>query len=257
MTTRELMEKRKTAPPDAIRPAQRLSRANGREVRPAILVWNAKGGTTKSSTTAGLAYLLMNSASYPRIIDTDVSNPDLFKSHHRVLESECLSLEDQDGFVTVARRLADRSIDREILISCAAGLVEVFLENAPILDLAASRAERPLIIVSPIDQDVDGCNHLPDLLKAMPNATVFAVRPRHFGRPESFRAFNESKLGQAMIADNRVIDLPALPDAIMRRFKSERLSFSEIEELHDAAETAALDIWSPKAAAALAPILNW
>lgn len=255
MTTRELMEKRKIARPDVARHAQPMS--TGKRLAPAILSWNPKGGVTKSSTLAAIAYQLMCSGSLPRVIDTDVSNPDLWKSHASVLICECLSLQDEDGFVSIARRLADRGIDDQILISCGAGLVETFVENAPILDLAAKRADRPLLVVSPIDQDIDSCNHLPDLIEAMPNATVFVVRPRHFGRPESFRAFNESKLGQAMIADNRVIDLPAIPDAIMRRFKSQRLSFAEIVALDDEAETAALDIWSPRAAAALAPLLNW
>ncbi|MDP3600728.1 MAG: hypothetical protein Q8R85_06100 [Bosea sp. (in: a-proteobacteria)] len=254
MTTRELIEKRKIARPDTARPGQ--LRPTRKRLAQAILSWNPKGGVSKSSTLAALAYLLMCSGSRPRVIDTDVSNPDLWKSHERVLPCECLSLEDEGGFVSIARRLTDPDIDEEILISCGAGLVETFMENAPILDLAAKRLERPMVVLSPIDPDIDSCNHLPDLLEAMPNATVFVVRPRHFGRPESFRAFNESKLGQAMIADNRVIDLPAIPEAIMRRFKSQRLSFAEIAALGDEAETAALDIWSPRAEAALAPLLN-
>ena len=64
MTTRELMEKRKIVRPDTARPGQ--LRPTGKRLAPAILSWNPKDGTSKSSTLAALAYLLMCSGSRPR-----------------------------------------------------------------------------------------------------------------------------------------------------------------------------------------------
>ena len=83
------------------------------------------------------------------------------------------------------------------------------------------------------------------------------IRPRYFGRPEQFEVFNESDLGRKFLAERRVIDLPAVPAALVRRFKTDRMSFSAVAQRGDVADVAALDVWRPKARAALAPLLDW
>lgn len=251
MTTKELMEQARRQ-----REAAR-DQARAADLPPAIIAVNPKGGVTKSTFLASTAYHLYLDGWRPVIIDTDVSNPDLFKSHTRQLLVECFSFENEDGFVSTARRLADPKIQEPILISCGAGLVEAFLESAPILDLAAARAKRPLIVVSPIDLDIDSFIHLDDIVKALPGARVYVVRPRHYGRPRDFVAFAASEIGSNFIGQKRVIDMPLLPATLARRFKSDRMSLMDVVEQDDAAEMSALDVWSPKAAAALAPILTW
>lgn len=54
-----------------------------------------------------------------------------------------------------------------------------------------------------------------------------------------------------------MIDLPAMPAALVRHFKSDRLSLAAIAERGDIAEVAALDTWRPRSRAALAPLLDW
>lgn len=254
MTTRELMEARRQRD---VADGTKRAAPGKTSLPPAIIVVNPKGGVTKSTWLASTAYHLYELGWRPFVIDTDVSNPDLFKSHSERLTVECIALDNEDGFVSVARRLADPKIQEPILISCGAGLVEVFLENAPVLDLAASRAQRPLIVVSPIDLDIDSFIHLDDIVEAMPGARVFVVRPRHYGRPRDFVAFASSEIGESFIKQQRVIDMPALPASLARRFKTDRMSLMDVRDHDDPAETSALDIWSPKAAAALAPILTW
>lgn len=251
MTTKELMEE--------ARRQRDAARGQGRAagLPPAIIAVNPKGGVTKSTFLASTAYHLYVLGWRPFIIDADMSNPDLFKSHSPRLTVECFSLENEDGFVSTARRLADPTIQEPILISCGAGLVEAFLESAPILALAAARAKRPLVVVSPVDLDIDSFIHLEDIVQAMPGARAYVVRPRHYGRPRDFVALASSEIGRRFIDEQRVIDMPALPAALARRFKTDRMSLMDIVDHDDAAEMSALEVWSPKAAAALAPILTW
>lgn len=251
MTTKELMEQARRQR----EAARNHTKTDG--LPPAIIAVNPKGGVSKSTLLAGVAYHLYVQGWRPHIIDADVSNPDLSKSHSLRLMVERFSLENEDGFVSVARRLADPTIQEPILISCGAGLVEAFIEGAPILALAASRAARPLIVVSPIDLDIDSFIHLEDIVQAMPGAHVYVVRPRHYGRPQDFVAFAASEIGSSFIEQKRVIDMPALPAALARRFKTDRMSLMDVVDHDDAAEMSALEVWSPKAAAALAPILTW
>jgi len=247
MTTRELMEGRR----------QRGAAPGKAGLPPAIMAVNPKGGVAKSTVLAAVAYHLCERGRWPHIVDADIANPDMAKSHSKHLRVETIPLDIEDGFVALARRLADPKIQDPILVSCGAGLVETFLENAPVLDLAATRVQRPLIVLSPIDLDIDSFIYLEDIVNAMAGALVYVIRPRHIGRPQDFVAFASSEIGQHFIAQRRVIDMPALPAALARRFKTDRMSLMDVREMDDPAETSALDVWSPKAAAALAPILDW
>lgn len=224
---------------------------------PVIMAAQPKGGTRKSTTLAEIAFHLTEAGLPSWIIDPDKANPDNYRAHHTELKCECIALDREHGFTSIARRIGDTRISGPILISCGAGLAEVFKENAGTLDLAASRAGRRFIVLVPIDLDVDSLSHIDDMREAMPGAQFFIIRPRHFGHPEEFETFNDSDLGRDFIAQRRVIDLPAMPAALVRRFKSDRMSLRSVAERGDVGEVAALDTWRPRSRAALAPILDW
>lgn len=245
-----------TAPSNSQK-ARNTGRPDRARLAPVIMAAQPKGGTRKSTTLAEIIFHLMEMGHMPWIIDQDKANPDNYKAHHTELKCECIAADREHGFTSIARRISDTTITGPILISCGAGLVDVFKENAGTLDLAASRVGRPFFVVVPIDLDVDSLNHIEAMREAMPSAQFFIIRPRHFGHPDEFEAFNESDLGHSFINQGRVIDLPAMPAALVRHFKSDRLSLAAIAERGDIAEVAALDTWRPRSRAALAPLLDW
>ena len=256
MTINTLRAGPHAAPPHSL-PTRNVAGTDRSKLAPVIMAVQPKGGTRKSTTLAEIILHLMEMGHMPWIIDPDKANPDNFRAHRTELKCECIGLDREHGFTSIANRIADPRIAGPILISCGAGLAEVFKENAGTLDLAASRVGRKLIVVIPVDLDVDSLSHIDGVRQAMPGAEFFIVRPRHFGQPEEFEALNESDLGRDFIAQGRVIDLPAMPAALVRRFKSDRLSLTAVAERGDIGEVAALDIWRPRSRAALAPILDW
>lgn len=248
------------APPHALAhlpPNRDTSRFDPSSLWPVIMTVQPKGGSGKSTRLAEVAFHLVEAGLSPWIIDPDKANPDNYRAHHTELKCECIAMDREHGFTSIARRIGDTRISGPILISCGAGLEEVFKENAGTLDLAASRVGRRVLVLVPIDLDVDSLNHIDDMREAMPGAQFFIIRSRHFGRPEEFEAFNDSDLGRGFTAQGRVIDLPAMPAALVRRFKSDRMSLSAVAERGDIGEVAALDTWRPRSRAALAPILDW
>lgn len=256
MTTSTLRAAPQSAPPYS--PQKRDTSGTDRSgLGPVIMAAQPKGGTRKSTTLAEIAFHLTEAGLPPWIMDPDKANPDNYRAHHTELKCECIAMDREHGFTSIARRIGDTRISGPILISCGAGLAEVFKENAGTLDLAASRAGRRFIVLVPIDLDVDSLSHIDDMREAMPGAEFFIIRSRHFGRPEEFEAFNDSDLGRSFIAQGRVIDLPAMPAALVRRFKSDRMSLCAVAERGDIGEVAALDTWRPRSRAALAPILDW
>lgn len=238
--------------------AVRGQTASSTMLAPAYMVLQPKGGTTKSTTleqTLFHLYELVEKQIW--LIDCDLSNPDLYRAHHDGdIKCECIALDADAGYTTVARRLSDPRITGPIAISTGAGLAEVYIRNLGTLDLAAHRARRPFIVLVTVDPDTDSVIHLEALREAMPNAEFYVVRPRHFGRPEEFEVFNESDIGQRFLQEGRVIDLPVMPSALVRRFKSDRKSLISVMQSDDIADRCTLDTWAPHSRRALAPILD-
>lgn len=224
---------------------------------PVLMFWQPKGGCQKSVGTATAAFLMTETGYAIHGIDTDPTNPDIFRAHHGEMRCECIALDHEDGYSSIARRISDTRITGPILISGAAGNVEAFKDNAATLGLSASRVGRRFLVSVPIDLDTDSLIHIDDMAEALPEAEIHIIRPRYFGRPEQFEVFNASDLGRKFIAERRVIDLPAVPSTLVRRFKTDRMSFSAVAQRGDVADVAALDVWRPKARAALAPLLDW
>lgn len=250
-----------TRPQPSAPAAPSRDRANGTtamtKLDPVLMLWQPKGGCNKSVTTATAALLLTESGFSIVGIDTDPTNPDVYRAHHGEMRCECIALDDENGFTSIARLISDARITGPILISGAAGNVEAFKDNAATLGLSASRVGRRFKMIVPIDLDTDSLIHIEDMAEALPEAEIHIIRPRYFGRPEQFEVFNESDLGRKFLAERRVIDLPAVPAALVRRFKTDRMSFSAVAQRGDVADVAALDVWRPKARAALAPLLDW
>lgn len=233
--------------------------AAGTMLSPAYMLLQPKGGTAKSITLEQLLLHLYDLVKHQIwLIDCDMSNPDLYRAHHTEIEfkCECIALDSDGGYTTVARRLSDPRIDGPIAISTGAGLAEVYARNLGILDLAAHHARRSLNVVIPIDLDTDSVIHIQALREAMPHSVFYVIRPRHFGRPEEFEVFNESDIGQEFLAARHVIDLPVMPSALARRFKTGRKSLISIIEFDDIADRCTLETWAPHSRRALSPFLD-
>ncbi|WP_420104475.1 hypothetical protein [Bosea sp. (in: a-proteobacteria)] len=241
------------------RSIRRDQTAAGTMLSPAYIVLQPKGGTGKSTVVEQILLHLYHSVEKQIwLIDADLSNPDLYRAHYgSEIKCECVALDSDAGYTTVARRLSDPRIDGPIAISTGAGLAEVYARNLGILDLAAHHAHRSLNVAITIDLDTDSVIHIQSLREAMPHSVFYVVRPRHFGRPEEFEVFNESDFGQEFLAAKRVIDLPVMPSALARRFKTDRKSLISIMQSDDIADRCTLETWAPHSRRALSPLLDW
>lgn len=215
---------------------------------------NAKGGVGKSTGAASIHYLRRKMGEESAIIDTDPANPDLFKSHAKSAIAHCVSLDSEDGYTNLAGLIA--RTDEDIVISAPAGGQELFERYAPVVDLVCRKCHRIVYLVWFIDPDIDSFINLEDSAAAVPYANVWVIRNLVFGPPEKFEAFNEHRVAQPIFKAGRVLDLPLVPAAVMRSFKSGRMSFNEILENGPEETRSALEIWTPRAMHALHPMLG-
>lgn len=215
---------------------------------------NSKGGVGKSAALAAVTYLLQCTGAAPVIVDTDPPNPDMQKAHASTLRTYCVALDREDGYTTLAKICGAH--DDPVMVSGAAGNQDVFLEYAPVLDLACQSIGRAIAVIWPLDLDIDSFVSLADSAEAMPNATFWVVRNCHFGGPDQFRAWNNSETARPYFQTGQILDLPAIPASVMRLFKTGRKSFAEIETHGEFQVRAALEIWRGRASRALAPLLG-
>lgn len=219
-----------------------------------FLARNTKGGVGKSTLLAILIYLLNMLRNELSVIDTDAANPDIYKSHHERYSAYCLGLNTEDSYTALAGLI--RSLEGDVMISAAAGGQELFAEYAPVLDDACLILERPVHVLWPMDLDVDSYVSLAESAEAMPHATFWPIRNLYFGKPEEFVAWNESKTAEPYFAQKRVLDLPPTPAALMRCFKTDRMSFLDVHERGHVELQSALRIWNKRVSQALAPLLH-
>lgn len=83
-----------------------------------IIVGGSKGGVGKSIVSTAVIDLLRQRGEKLLVIDSDTSNPDVFKSHHKTLECLTLDLDRKDGWMALLN--AAYNTDATVVINSAA-----------------------------------------------------------------------------------------------------------------------------------------
>jgi len=86
---------------------------------PIFLVGGGKGGVGKSMLSMALLDHLRDEESSPMLIETDTSAPDVWKAYKDDVESQCIDLEQRDGWLELLDVL-DRHADTPIVINSKA-----------------------------------------------------------------------------------------------------------------------------------------
>lgn len=226
------------------------------EAQPVFLFYSGKGGVAKSTEALKFNYHCIKAGKVPTLADADFIVQDLILAHHQEQDCHPIKLSEEDGFTALADVIASTQAGSPIIVSCPGGQAEIFNDNAPVILIAARNAGRRVIVMSPMDLHVNSYSHVPEVEQEMPEAEIYLMRPRWFGRPEQFVAFNASQLGKRYLAAERVIDVPLMPAALARAFKDGEHSLHWIELNGSGGEKASLEAWREKSRRAYARFLG-
>lgn len=83
-----------------------------------ILVGGSKGGVGKSIVSSAVIDVLRQRGEKLLVIDSDTSNPDVYKSHHKTIECMTLDLDRKDGWLALLN--AAYNTDATVVINSAA-----------------------------------------------------------------------------------------------------------------------------------------
>jgi hypothetical protein len=191
-----------------------------------FFIGGSKGGVGKSFIACALLdYLRNTSRRSPFLIETDTSNPDVFKSYQTLCAHKLLNLDVVDGWMALVD-LADTEARRLHPIVVSTGSrnnagVSRFGSN---LNTAMEELNRRLVVLWVIDRSIDSLELLLEFREVMTNATIHVIMNEHFGEISQFELYAASELKSTIEAEGgRSIAFPDVADRVAYTMRNKRM----------------------------------
>lgn len=191
-----------------------------------FFVGGSKGGVGKSFVACALLdYLRSNKGKQPFLVDSDTSNPDVWKSYSELTQNKNLNLDVVDGWMALVD-LADTEALRKHPIVVNTGsrnnvAVSKFGSN---LHLALEELQRRLVVLWVVDRSIDSLEALADFREVMPSATTHVVLNGHWGEERQFELYADSNLKKSIEAQGgKSIVFPDVADRVAHALRNKRM----------------------------------
>lgn len=200
-----------------------------------IIVGGSKGGVGKSMVTISLVDYYIRKEKKFILIETDTSNPDVYKNYNKFLEGRVFSLEldEKDGWLDLQNiAQGEEGRDGDVIINTAARNNLAIENHGHILNNDIDKMDRNLITLWPINRQRDSISLLYDYMERMTKSEIYVLRNLYFGDSKKFTLYNESDLRKTIDRSQTggTFDFPDLADRVTDFMISNRLSVSECLE---------------------------
>jgi hypothetical protein len=187
----------------------------------------SKGGVGKSILAMGVLNYLLGNGKEPIFVETDTTNPDVWKSYRTSCESIVLDLDEADGWIQLINH-ADSRPGCPIVINTAARNNRGVERYGKTLQSTLKDLQRELVTMWVINRQRDSLELLLDYMDALPESTVHVMRNNYFGQPHKFELFNTSDVKKSIEERGGLsLDIPDLADRVADDLYSKRLSILE------------------------------
>lgn len=192
-------------------------------MKPIYFIGGGKGGVGKSMVTCGLLDLLIEHKRQVLLIDTDTSNPDVYKIYSKEIDSLHLNLDVVEGWIDMINACADRK-DAVVVVNSAARNMEGIGKFAQALTSSLDELERKLVTFWVINRQRDSVELLKSFTKMVPESTIHVIRNGYFGSEDKYQLYNTSKLRQEIEEKGGLSVLfPDLADRVCDEIYSNRM----------------------------------
>lgn len=190
------------------------------------LIGGSKGGVGKSLVTMAAVDYLQEQGESVLLIESDTSNPDVWKAYKDSTKTELVNLDEADGWIELVN-LCDSNSDSVIVINTAARNNKGVSAYGETLNSTLAELKRKLITLWVINRQRDSLELLKEYMDAIPNAAVHVVRNGHFGEEKKFELYNGSKLRTSVEErGGQSVTFPDLADRVSDDIYSKRMSIS-------------------------------
>ncbi len=206
-----------------------------------VLIGGSKGGVGKSIVASALIDMMRHRNQPPIVVDSDTSNPDVYKCHKEILDCHTLDLDRKEGWIALLNIV--HSTDKTVVINSAARNntgVECF--GSLLMD-ALPDLGRELVTFWVINRQRDSLELLKQYRSTI-RGEVHVVRNLHAGEADKFELFNTSKLRLDLeTSGGKVLDFPDLADRVADVLMNKRIAIAEAGENLTFGERIELQRW--------------
>lgn len=190
------------------------------------IVGGGKGGVGKSVATVGVLDTLMAYGEVPLLLESDTSNPDVWKMYGKELPAELVDLDQADGWIDFIN-ICDKHPEAVVVVNTAARNNRGVAAYGTTLNSVLAELDRKLITLWVINRQRDSLELLNEYMCALAGSRTHVVRNGYFGAEEKFELYNNSKLrGQVEDAGGKSLTFPDLADRVSDDLYSKRLSIT-------------------------------
>lgn len=197
-----------------------------------FLIGGSKGGVGKSIVAMATVDYLLEQGENVLLIESDTSNPDVWKANKESTECELVNLDEADGWIHLVN-ICDSKPDSVVVINTAARNNKGVSAYGETLNSTLSELKRKLVTLWVINRQRDSLELLKEFMDAIPNADVHVVRNGHYGEEKKFELYNSSKIKKAVEdKGGKSLMFPDLADRVSDDIYSKRMSIAAaIKEL--------------------------
>lgn len=193
------------------------------------LVGGSKGGVGKSMVTMALIDYLQGNGEKVVLIETDTSNPDVWKTYGSEITGETINLEEADGWIKLLNVCGDdANKDSTIVINTRAANNQGVQKYGETLNDTLDELGRKLIALWVINRQRDSLELLKDFRESLPNALVHVVRNGYFGEESKYQLYNASKIKATIeSAGGKSLTFPDMADLLADDIYTKRLTIAK------------------------------
>ena len=220
-----------------------------------INISGSKGGVGKSIISMCVIDYLESIDDKPILIESDTSNPDVWKTYKNRINSELINLDDKDGWINFIN-FCDKNKDSNIIINSAARSNDGVRAYGKMLNDNIDDLGHKLITLWVINRQRDSLELLAKYMEAIPKAEIHVIRNTYIGDPSKFELYNSSNIKKT-IEDRggKTIDFPDLADRVADTIYNERLPIAEAGEKMPLGNRAELARWRAEVKKAIEVVL--
>jgi hypothetical protein len=168
-------------------------------VNPIYLVGGGKGGVGKSLVALALVDHFQRRGVKPVLVENDTSNPDVMKAVQGEIDCAAFDLDEADGWINFVN-YCDEHRDAVVVVSTAARNQDGVARYGATLASTLGELGRRLVVFWVINRQRDSLELLRQFGETFPDATTHVVRNGHYGTPDRFVLYQDSKIRKSVEA---------------------------------------------------------
>lgn len=220
------------------------------------LIGGSKGGVGKSMVTMATLDYLQQQGESVLLIETDTSNPDVWKAYQHNLDTRVINLDDADGWIELVN-MCEEHPDSVVVINTAARNNTGVSAYGSTLNHTLAELKRTLVTLWVINRHRDSLELLKEFMDAIPNSIIHVVRNAHYGEEKKFELYNSSKTRTTVeVRGGLSVTFPELADRVIDDINNKRMTISDASKELPIGNRAELSRWRGEVKKVLAEIIN-